>query len=203
MDAEQLAAARRVVADEPEAVLAARARAEQVTTPPTAEIGALVALLASTAGVRHAIEIGTAGGVLAPWLLKGMDPRGVLTCIDADTHVHGLATAAHSEIGIADRVRAILGQPLEVADRLSDDQYDMVVLQSNPASDVRLLPQVERLLHPGGLLIARRVMASPDGPSAMLEAVAADPWIHATMLPVDEGLVIARAGGLTARPHEA
>ncbi len=192
MDAEQLAAVRRLTAAEDTPLAAVRARAEQTTTPPSPEVGALLRLLAGVGDVRHAVEIGAAGGVSAAWLLSGMGERGVLTSIEADTHLHGLATAALAETGVADRTRAILGDPATVVDRLSDDGYDLVLLQGDPTLHARLLPDVERLLRPGGLLVARRVAAVPTGVSGLVESVTVDPWSEATVLPVDDGLLLAR-----------
>ena len=197
MDPEQLAAVRRLTAAEDAPLAAVRARAEQTTTPPPPEVGALLRLLAGTGGVRHAVEIGAAGGVTAAWLLAGMGERGVLTSIESDTHLHGLATAGVSETGVADRTRSILGDPATVMDRLSDDGYDLVLLQGDPTAHARLLPDVERVLRPGGLLVARRVAAVPTGISGLLEAVTVDPWSEATVLPVDDGLLLAR---LAAEP---
>lgn len=192
MDPEQLAAARRLTAAEGAPLAAVRARAEQTTTPPSPEVGALLQLLAGLGNVRHAVEIGAAGGVSATWLLAGMRDRGVLTSIESDTHLHGVATAGVAETGVADRVRSILGEPAEVADRLSDAQYDLVLLQGDPTTHARLLPDVERLLRPGGLLVARRVFAVPAGISPLVESVTVEPWSEVTVLPVDDGVLLAR-----------
>ena len=192
MDPEQLAAVRRLIASEEAPLAAVRARAEQTTTPPAPEVGALLQLLAGTGNVRHAVEVGAAGGVSAAWLLAGMGERGVLTSLESDTHLHGLATAGIAEVGVADRTRSILGDPATVVDRLSDDGYDLVLLQGDPTLHARLLPDVERLLRPGGVLVARRVAAVPTGVSGLLEAVTVDPWAGATVLPVDDGLLLAR-----------
>lgn len=192
MDPEQLAAVRRLTASEDAPLAAVRARAEQTTTPPSPEVGALLRLLAGTGNVRHAVEIGAAGGVSATWLLSGMVDRGVLTSIEEDTHLHGLATAGVAETGVGDRVRSILGDPEAVTGRLSDDGYDLVLLQGDPTAHARLLPHVERLLRPGGVLVARRVMALPSGTSSIVESVAVEPWAGATVLPVDDGLLLAR-----------
>lgn len=192
MDPEQVSAVRRLTAFEDSALAAVRARAEQTTTPPTPEVGALLRLLAGAAGVRHAVEFGAAGGVSAAWLVAGMGPRGVLTSIEADAHLHGLATAGIAETGIGDTVRSIQGEATDVAERLSDGQYDLVLLQGDPAGHARLLPQAERLLRPGGMLVARRVLAVADGVGAPVEAVATDPWAEVTVLPVDDGLLLAR-----------
>ena len=192
MDPEQLAAVRRLTASEDAPLAAVRARAEQTTTPPSPEVGALLRLLAGNGNVRHAVEIGAAGGVSATWLLSGMVDRGVLTSIEEDTHLHGLATAGVAETGVGDRVRSILGDPEAVTGRLSDDGYDLVLLQGDPTAHARLLPHVERLLRPGGVLVARRVMALPSGTSSIVESVAVEPWAGATVLPVDDGLLLAR-----------
>jgi predicted O-methyltransferase YrrM len=192
VDTEQLAAVRRLTASEDAALSAVRARAEQTTTPPSPEVGAMLRLLAGMGSVRHAVEIGAAGGVSATWLIAGMGARGVLTSIEADTHLHGLATAGVAETGVGDRVRSILGDPATVVDRLSDDGYDLVLLQGDPAAHARLLPDVERLLRPGGLLVARRVLGGSTDSTALVESVAVDPWSGATVLPVDDGLLLAR-----------
>lgn len=192
MDPQQLATVRRLTAAEGPSLLAVRARAEQTTTPPSPEVGALLRLLAGTGRVRHAVEVGAAGGVSAAWLLGGMGERGVLTSIETDTHLHGVATAGIAETGNADRVRSILGDPAQIADRLSDDGYDLILLQGDPSGHPRLLPHVERLLRPGGLLVARRVTALASGISTLVESVTVDPWASATVLPIDDGLLLAR-----------
>ncbi len=97
-----------------------------------------------------------------------------------------------AEVGIGDRVRSIQGDASDVAGRLSDGQYDLVLLQGDPAGHARLLPHAERLLRPGGLLVARRVLAVTDGIGAPVEATAADPWAEVSVLSVDDGLLLAR-----------
>ena len=121
-----------------------------------------------------------------------MGPRGVLTSIEPDSHLHGLATAGIADAGIAERVRSIQGEPADVAGRLTDGQYDLVLLQGDPGDHPRLVPHAERLLRPGGLLVARRVLVSSDGAGPVVEAVSVDPWAEVTVLPMDDGLLMAR-----------
>lgn len=192
MDPQQLAAVRRLVVAEGTALAGVRSRAEQTTTPPSAEVGGLLRFVAAAGGARHAVEFGAAGGVSTVWLVEGMGVRGVLTSIEPDTHLHGLVTAAVEDTGIGDRVRSINGDPVEISGRLSDGQYDLVLLQGDPAGQAGLLPQAERLLRPGGTLVVRRVLATGDADSPVLEATSADPWVDATVLPLDDGLLLAR-----------
>jgi predicted O-methyltransferase YrrM len=192
MDPELLGAVRRFVTPEDEVLAAVRARAAQALAVPPPEVGGLLRLIIELRVVRHAVEIGAAGGVSAAYVLDGM-AGGMLTSIEVDAHLHGLATAAHDELGNADRVRAILGDPKTVAGRLSDGQYELVVIQHDPAAVLGLLDTAARLLRPGGLLIVRRLCAGHDtAPTDVLDAVTTDPWVSATVLDLDDGLLLAR-----------
>lgn len=191
MEAERWSAARRLVVTEDEVQAAIRSRAEQsgaATAVP--EIGALLRLLAEISEVRHAVEVGSAGGVTGGWLMAGMGSKGVLTTIEADSHQHTLASAAYADLGINDRVRAILGDPATVLGRLSDDQYDLIVLQANGAS--AFLDEAERLLRNGGTLVLRGGITGSGDADPALEAIGSSEVWSGTVLPLDGGLVLAR-----------
>lgn len=177
---------------EDEVLAAVRARAVQVLEVPSVPVCALLRLLARTADVSHAVEIGGAGGLTAAWTLDGMSAKGVLTSIESDPHRHQLAVSGWSEAGVSDTVRGILGDPLTVMGRLRDDQYDLVVVQS--PVDTAGLDEIHRLLHDGGLLV---VLVAKDGPDVEA-AVAEHQGFDDLVLPLDLGVVLA-----TARPTEA
>lgn len=187
MDAEPTSTARRLVIGEDDIQAGIRSRAAQVGQPASVEVAALLRLLAETGEVRHAVEVGSSGGVTGGWLMAGMGERGVLTSIEVDSHQHTLATAAYADLGVNDRVRAILGDPATVLERLSDDQYDLVLLQGEGVSDY--LGTVQRLLRDGGLLVVRGVDGA-DG-TVLLEAISGDDAWTATVLPLDGGLLLA------------
>ena len=188
MEGEPPSTARREVIGEDDVHAGIRSRAAQTGRPPAVEVVALLRLLAETGEVRHAVEVGSSGGVTGGWLMAGMGPRGVLTSIESDSHQHTLATAAYADLGVTDRVRAILGDAATVFGRLSDDQYDLVLLQTSTTAS--FVAESERLLRDGGLLVVRGVDA-PDG-RAVLEAIGRQDHWTATVLPVDGGLLLAR-----------
>jgi predicted O-methyltransferase YrrM len=195
-----LAEVRDLLAPEDASLRAARARAEGVAGLPGPEVGGLLRWAAAVTAARTAVEIGAAGGLSGLWLLQGMDPRGVLTSIEADPHHHGLATAAYAEAGVNERVRSILGDPATVLPRLSDDGYQLCLLQDGHADDPGLLEHALRLLRPGGMLVVRRLAAlasgaHADGPATLLAELARDGRLVATVLPLDGGVLLATLAG--------
>lgn len=199
-DAAARTEARRLLAPEDDALLAARTRSGPADEVPSPEIGALLAWAARTIGARTAVEVGSAAGVSGLWLLDGLDERGVLTSVEPDAHRHGLAVQAYAEAGVSGRVRAIEGDPSEVLPRLADGAYDMVLLQASV--DPAHLDHAMRLARPGGLLALRGTLQEGarsvvrglvgDTEPSVLERCSEDERLDATILPIDDGLVLAR-----------
>ena len=193
MDETVLTEVRRVLAPESEPTVVARHRAA-ATHPPDPEVGALLRWAVRTIGARAVVEVGSAGGVSGSWILPDLPERGLLTSIEPDAHAHGLASDAFHAMDAGTRVRAILGDPATVLDRLSDRAYDLVVLQSRPAFSPQLLGHAERLLRPGGMLVVRGALRGGEHAetlAAALAALAEDGAFDATVLGVDGGLLLA------------
>ena len=119
---------------EDDALLAARGRAEELGAPAISPaVGALLALLARTAGAKSVVEVGTGVGVSGLWLLAGMTDDGVLTTIDPE---YEYQQAARDSFAAADipvgRTRLINGSPIEVLPRLADERADVVSVDLNP-----------------------------------------------------------------------
>ena len=183
------------------AMEAARARSSEPDGPPTPEVGALLAWLTRWVGARTAVEVGSAAGLTGLWLLRGLAERGVLTSVEPDAHRHGLAAQAFSEAGVSARVRAIEGDPTTVLPRLADGGYDLVLLQQG--ADPEQLQHALRLVREDGLVVvrgagrrplARAVVAGLVGGNQNdpLEVLVDDPRLDVTLLPLDDGLLLAR-----------
>jgi predicted O-methyltransferase YrrM len=194
IDARVLAEVRRLTAFEGDALLDARERAEGATTLPSPEVGSLLRWLVHTCGTKAAIEVGAAAGVTGLWLLAALPAGGVLTSIEADPHTHGLAQEAFKAAHGPARVRGILGEPDTVLSRLSDDSYDLLLLQSSAGGLPTQLEHARRLLRTGGLLLARGVLRPgehADAQARFVHDLAEDPGFDVTVLPVDDGIVVA------------
>ena len=186
---------------ESSAMEAARARSSEPDGPPTPEVGALLAWLARWVGARTAVEVGSAAGLTGLWLLRGLAERGVLTSVEPDAHRHGLAAQAFSEAGVSARVRAIEGDPTTVLPRLADAGYDVVLLQQG--ADPEQLQHALRLVREDGLVVVRGVGRRPRARAVVaglvggdrddpMEVLVDDPRLDVTLLPLDDGLLLAR-----------
>ncbi|MDQ3931421.1 MAG: class I SAM-dependent methyltransferase [Actinomycetota bacterium] len=182
------------LAPEDSAMSAARSRAGLTLDLPSPPVGAFLAWTSATLHARGVVEVGATAGVTGLWLLRGMIPRGVLTTIDPDAQAQKLAARAYQEAGVTNRIRAILGDPLEVLPRLSDGGYDMLVLQSVGADHPRYLEHALRLLRPGGVLLARQIAdGTPTEQRTRREFVqllAEDERFAAAVLPLDTGVAV-------------
>jgi predicted O-methyltransferase YrrM len=187
---------RRMFAPE-EAVVADARRRASLLLPPSPEEAALLAWFAARAGATGApdvVEVGAAGGVTALWFAPVLADGATLTSIEQDSDTHALASEAVEVGEVGEHVRAILGDPAEVLPRLTDARYGMAVLQCTPTRYASLLPDLLRVLAPGGLLVARGVLRrGGNGPllARFLDLVRSTEELHATVLSEHDGLLLA------------
>lgn len=176
-----------IIHPEDEVLAGVRSRVSQAVSVPDVGTSALLAHLAEQRAVRHAVMLGTSGGVTAAWLLDGMEPRGIVTCIEPETRRHTLMTDAIAELGLGDHVRLIHGDPEEASQRLSDGHYDLAVLQADTPTPA-LVAVAARLLRVGGVLVVRHAAA---GDRELAEHLADAPWVQPVVLADGDGVAIA------------
>ncbi|MCU1688727.1 MAG: putative O-methyltransferase [Pseudonocardiales bacterium] len=190
---------------ESDAMVGARARAQELGCVPIGPAGgAALRLLAAAGNARTVVELGTGTGVSGLWLLGGMAPDGVLTSVDVEPEHQRAAREAFADEGIAaNRFRLINGSAGEVLPRLTDGAYDLVFVDADKAGYPTYLAQAIRLLRPGGIVAFDNVLwsdkvADPsvrDADTVVLRdlgrAVRADERLIPAMLPVGDGLIAA------------
>jgi predicted O-methyltransferase YrrM len=190
---------------EDEVLSAARQRGAEVGAPPIGPAGgAALRFIAAAIDARHVVEIGTGCGVSGVWIVRGMNPEGVLTSVDVEPEHQRLAKQAFTEAGIASaRTRLIAGRALEVLPRLTDAAYDLVFCDGDKAEYADYLTEAIRLLRPGGVVAFDNALwqGRVADPSARDEATVAlrelgksvrdDPRLVPALLPVGDGLLVA------------
>ncbi len=188
-----------------EHVAAATERAQDLGIAPLGPAaGACLRLLAATCTAGHVVEIGSGTGVSGLWLLEGMASDGVLTSIDVDPERQRAARSAFAAAGVApQRTRVISGEAHAVLPRMTDGAYDMVFVSAGHQGDAAYVEQALRLLRSGGVLAVANMLGSDRvaDPAARDEVTVAvrelgkalrdDERLHATLLPVDDGLMVA------------
>lgn len=191
--------------EEDEPLLTARARAAELgCVPVSPATGATLRLLAALVSARSVVEVGTGTGVSGTWLLRGMQPGGVLTTIDPEAEQQRAARQAFTAAGFTGgRARLIAGRALQVLPRLSDGAYDVVFLDAAKAEYADYLPAALRLLRPGGVLAFDNALwhdrvADPtarDPETVVVRelgiALREEPGLVPALLPVGDGLLVA------------
>jgi predicted O-methyltransferase YrrM len=139
---------------EDEVLVDARARAQEVGVSPIgAGGGAALRFVAAVLQARTVVEIGTGTGVSGLYMVRGMQPDGVLTTVDLEAEHQRLARKAFTAAQIsAPRVRLIAGAALDVLPRLTDGHYDLVFCDGDKVEYADYLDEARRLLRPGGVV---------------------------------------------------
>lgn len=181
------------------------ATGEHAVMQVTAHQAALLGMLAGLAGTRQAVEVGTFTGLSALAVARVLPTDGRLTCFDTSTEYTQIAQRYWQRAGVADRVDLRLGPAVERLPELPDEPHlDFVFLDA----DKQNYPEYWELLVPrvrsGGLLAVDNVLwgdwvlaqqpedANTQALQQFNARVAADPRVEAVMLPVGDGLTLAR-----------
>lgn len=169
------------------------------------EQGALLTLLAKLVDARQAVEVGTFTGYSAIALARGLAPGGRLLCCDVSDEWTSIAREAWREAGVADRIDLRLGPAQETLDALPDEPtIDLAFLDADKTGYLGYYEALVPRLRPGGLLLADNVFQggrvvdadtgdeNVDAIRAFNDHVADDPRVEVVVLPVADGLTVAR-----------
>jgi caffeoyl-CoA O-methyltransferase len=163
-------------------------------------------VLASVAGARRAVEIGTLGGYSGVSLLRGMGIGGVLDTIEIDPRHAEVARESFRRAGYTTQARIHLGPALQVLPKLAaQGPYDLCFIDADKESYPEYLNWAADNLRPGGLVLADNVFLFGEladkptgarataiaGMQAFHQILASSGRFRATVLPTGEGLAVA------------
>jgi len=167
-------------------------------------VGQLLALLLTTSGCREVLELGTAIGYSGIWLARGSTGR--VTTLETDPARARRARANFAEAGLGDRVDVVQEEAMAYLER-GGEPVDAIfndLLNSFPGEETvdRCFELSLGRLRPGGLLLADnalgrgRVIAGDSRPARNIDRynrlVAADPHLESVIIPIRDGLSLAR-----------
>jgi caffeoyl-CoA O-methyltransferase len=143
-------------------------------------VGELLYLLAKVTGAGKILELGTATGYSSIYLAQGCEARGgnVIT-LEKDPAMAERALANIRAAGYETVVEVVLADALAVTAKMRR-RFDLVFIDIEKEDYVRVLPQLYRLLRPGGLLVADNV--SYRGADTFNRAIFTDPRWRAVNL---------------------
>jgi len=184
----------------------ARANEERKLPLVDAEVGALLRVLAMTAGATRILEIGTAVGYSGIWLAGGLRTGGMLLTLEKSQERADEARANFARAGFSDRVTVIVGDAALKIAKVAGP-FDLIFQDGDKRLYTPLLDRLVSLLRPGGLLVTDNVLwdgevvpgfirqptRDADDTRAIAEyneRVAAHPQLITTVIPLRDGVSI-------------
>jgi predicted O-methyltransferase YrrM len=168
------------------------------------EQGALMALLVRLVGARRILEIGTFTGYSSTAMALALPPDGRITCLDISREWTDVAREAWADAGVADRVELRLAPAAETLATLDDDSFDMAFIDADKPGYDTYYEECLRVVRAGGLVMIDNVLwsgtvADPTNDEAntrimraLNEKVAGDERVDHVLLPIGDGLTLAR-----------
>ncbi|MGH9094212.1 MAG: O-methyltransferase [Acidimicrobiales bacterium] len=167
--------------------------------------GALMGLLTSLLGARHALEVGTFTGYSALCVARALPPDGTLLCCDVSEEWTAVGRRYWQEAAVADRIELVLGPATEtLASRPEEPPWDLVFIDADKPSYPAYWELVVPRTRPGGAILVDNTLwsghvADPantdettQGMRAFNDMVAADDRVESVVLPIADGLTLAR-----------
>ena len=167
--------------------------------------GALMTLLTRLTGVRSAVEVGTFTGYSALCIARGLAEGGKLTCCDVSEEWTALAREYWERAGLADRIELRLGPALDTLRGLPPGPHlDLAFIDADKAGYISYWDEIVPRIRPGGIILVDNTLqdgevADPQvssrqvtGMRAFNDHAAADPRVDLVLLPVGDGLTLAR-----------
>jgi caffeoyl-CoA O-methyltransferase len=161
-------------------------------------------LLLRSSGAKRVVEVGTLAGYSAICMARGLGDDGRLITIEASAKHAAFAEEWIAKSDVADRVEVRQGRGVQLLPKIASETVDAVFLDADKQSYILYLEEARRILRDGGLLLVDNAFAFghllEDGcedPSVLAlrdfnDAVAADPDFDGVMVPLGDGVWVAR-----------
>jgi predicted O-methyltransferase YrrM len=172
------------------------------------EEGAFLALLVRILGARKVLEIGTFTGYSSTAMALALPADGRIICCDISKEWTDVARRAWTDAGVADRVDLRLGPALETLEQLlasgEAGSFGLAFIDADKANYAGYYEAALQLVRPGGLIAIDNVLwsgrvadpAESDESTVAIrelnDAIAADERVDVSMIPLADGLTLAR-----------
>ncbi|GGM62720.1 O-methyltransferase [Micromonospora sonchi] len=167
------------------------------------EQAAFLTFLTRLLGVRQAVEVGTFTGLSSLSIARGLAEGGRLTCFDISEEYTNVARRYWARAGVDDRIELRIGAAGERLRELPDERYlDFAFIDADKTGYPVYWDELVPRMRPGGVIAVDNVLrhgrviapqsADDRAIAAFNDAVLADVRVDAVMLPIADGLTLAR-----------
>jgi caffeoyl-CoA O-methyltransferase len=167
--------------------------------------GAFMTLLTRLVGARFAVEVGTFTGYSSICIARGLAEGGRLLCCDVSEEWTAIAKEHWEPAGVADRIELRIGPATDTLRALPvDPPIDLAFIDADKPGYRTYYDEIVERVRPGGVVLLDNVLWSGNvvdesdqsentvAIRAVNDHVAADPRVEAVMLPIADGLTLAR-----------
>ena len=166
--------------------------------------GRVLSMFSKMIKPKFILEIGTYTGYASNCLAEGLQEGGELHTIDINEELEEMVKEYISEAGNENKIKLYIGDALEIIPTLDYD-FDLVFIDADKVNYSRYYDQVFDKVRVGGFILADNVLYDgevvlpPDQQSKNAKAIHAfneklrnDPRIEHVLLPIRDGIMIAR-----------
>ena len=169
------------------------------------EQGAFLRIVTQLIGARNAVEVGTFTGYSALCIARGLGPDGHLLCCDVSDEWTSIGRQYWDRAGVADRIELRIAPAVDTLRALpADRSIDLAFIDADKPNYVNYYEELVPRMRANGLILVDNVLWSgtvvdPKANDENVEAIrrfndhlAADPRVEAVMVPISDGLTLAR-----------
>jgi caffeoyl-CoA O-methyltransferase len=169
------------------------------------EQGALMTLLARLVGARTIVEVGTFTGYSTLCLARGLAEGGRLIACDVSEEWTSIGRPVWEAAGVADRIDLRIAPAIETLRALPPDlAVDLAFVDADKGGYADYVEAIITRLRPNGLLLVDNVLwggavidpqqtdADTEAIRAVNDSLAADDRVEVVLLPIADGLTLAR-----------
>ena len=166
--------------------------------------GRILEMISRMVRPRRVLEIGTFTGYSSICLARGLSGEGQLFTIERNEKITGFAASYIRNAGLEDRITILTGDAREIIPGLQET-FELVYLDAEKTEYLDYYRAVFPRLRQGGYLLADNVLwggkvldkpgpgdDSTRGILAFNEEIRKDPRVEQVILPVRDGLMLAR-----------
>jgi caffeoyl-CoA O-methyltransferase len=169
------------------------------------EQGEFLTVFTRLVGARRAIEVGTFTGYSALCIARGLPADGHLLCCDVSEEWTSIGQRYWEKAGVADRIELVIAPAIETLRALPETPtVDLAFIDADKPGYPDYYEALLARLRPGGVILIDNVLwhgavVDPEDQSEQTLAIrsfndllAADERVDRVMLPIADGLTIAR-----------
>lgn len=166
--------------------------------------GNLLKILSLLVQPKNVLEIGTFTAYATLCLADGLADGGVVHTIEKDVILEEFILSTIEKYGYEDRIKLHIGNAMEIIDKIEGD-FDLIFIDADKANYPAYFEKCVSRLRSGGLIIADNILwygkvvlpvkdSDKETKAIKLfnETVSKDPRFDSLILPIRDGIMVAR-----------